>query len=156
MLDPVSAVSFAASIVQLIAFTEGLCRKTAEVYRSADGCLVQHTELETIIASFAELVDVVDENQSLFNPSSALSIQLKRPDAVPTELDKLAASAKVVVKEITELLCLLRGDSDSNRVWRSVRHAILSVIKENKLEALEQRLNSLRNQINSSLIASLW
>lgn len=152
MLDPISAIGLTASIVQLVTFSEGLIRRTSDIYHSVDGSLVQHTELESIVTSFSELLDVLRNNQNAFNLSKQKSNQV----SADTELDKLAADTRLVIEEILQVIRRLKGNGNSSRAWYSVRQALLTIINENKLKDLEQRLDRLRKQIDTSLLNSLW
>ena len=59
MIDAVSAIGLAASIMQLTTFIGQIISKSRELYESADGALVEHLELETVARSLNELTGIV-------------------------------------------------------------------------------------------------
>jgi hypothetical protein len=152
MLDPVSAIGLTASIVQLITFSEGLLKRASSIYHSANGSLVQHTELESVALTFSELVDGLHQKKLAFQ----LARQTAQDERQTTELDLLVLKTRTVVDEILELVTKLRAQESSSRTWSSIRQAFLTIINESRLSDLEQRLNRLKSQVDSCLLASIW
>lgn len=143
MADPLTALGLASNIIQLISFASDLVSKGREIYKSANGTLVENLELETITTSLQEL------SSHLVPPS----IPGKR-SFTEVQLEELCHGCKDVSRQ---LLCVIQGlkASGSHMRWKSFRQALNSVWKENKIEALLKRLERYRSQIDTTLLASL-
>src|SRR5437016_9103522 len=55
MADPMTALGLTSNILQLISFTSDIVSKSREIYKSQDGKLVEHMELEAITTSLHDL-----------------------------------------------------------------------------------------------------
>lgn len=136
-MDPASATSLAAAILQLADYTRKVLARSRELYKSADGALLGHTELSIIIKNLdRDLQSLKDE-----------------PNA--PELSALASKAKEVTSELVSLLERLMKKPAQNSRWRSVRQAILSIWKESQIQNLEGRVQRYRNQVDSALLSDM-
>jgi hypothetical protein len=153
MLDPVSAIGLTASIVQLITFSEGLFRRAANIYHSADGALVQLTELESVTSTFSELLERLQCKHAAFRLVKQTSLDRRQT----TELESLVSQTTIVVDEISSIVAKVRqAPASSSRTWSSLRQALLSITNESKLKELERRLSRLKGLVDSSLLATIW
>lgn len=64
--DPVSAVSLASSVVQLIDFVSKLISKGYKYYESADGALIEHSEQAAVAANLVNLTNGLDHSLAAF------------------------------------------------------------------------------------------
>lgn len=157
MLDPISAVGLTASIVQLIMFSDALIRKASSIHRSKIQGQVQHTDLEVVLESFSELLKELEKSQVDPKLETHNDATLKpRSPSQPTALHNLAREAKIVTQDIMTLVQKIKRSTASSHVWSSIREAFLTLVNEDALKELEQRLIRLRSQIDTSLLASLW
>lgn len=158
MADPLSAIGLAASLVQLLSFSEGLISKSIEIYHTVDGSQIELTELDAILDSFAGLLDNLTQNHEGYNPSISQNgfAKTSKRLRIGTQLDALVESTRQVIEEMVELIKKLRGGELRNKAWASLRQAFLTIINERKLQDLEHRLDRLRKQIDTSLLSSLW
>jgi hypothetical protein len=143
-MDPLTALGLASNIIQLISFTSDLVSKSREIYKSADGALVEHLELETIAKSLKDL-------------STDLPDELKRQKSL-TNLEKqlrdLCEKCNEVSIELIEATNRLRA-TGHNKKWNSFRQALNSVWNDDKINALSKRLENYRSQLDTALLVSL-
>jgi hypothetical protein len=144
MLDPFSALSLAAAIIQFVDFSSKIVLGATELYRSTTGSLTKNVELSTIVADLGEIssnLRVYDRESHLYSKDeralSNLAIQCKgSAEALLIALDDLS------IKE-------------PHKRWKSVRQALRSVWKENEIRDLQKRLDSFRSQLTIRLVATL-
>lgn len=153
MLDPLTTVSLASSFVQFVTFTGDLISKSREIYKLADGSLVETLELETITASLAEL------SQKLFSPVlvdfiGGMSTNDKRLTDIDNQLEELCMGCKDVASQLIHTIHGLKAPG-RNAKWNSFRQALRSVRKEDQIKVLEARLERYRRQIDTTLLMSL-
>jgi hypothetical protein len=132
VLDPLSALSVAGTIVQFIDFSSKILTKSHEVYNSSEGQSAANEEIEAITDELSKLSDRLsqplreDEGQdSLLEDEQAL-------------VDICDACKKVARDLITRLARLkVQG---KHRAWQSLRQAIRSIWKQEEIDALLARL----------------
>ena len=140
MLDPLTSLSLASSIIQLVDFSSKLLSKSTELYRST--ALLEYVELETIAA---------DLNRLSVNLSST-SLQTAKPTSGDeAALKHLAVRSKNVSDELIAVLQDLKVRSP-HRKWQSFRQALKSVRRKEKIQVLEKALANLQLDINSRLL----
>jgi hypothetical protein len=147
-MDPFSALSLAACVVQFIDFSGRLLSKGHEIYQSEVGSSAETVELEVIYKDLSRLSDKLKASSLSISPTSGRSLEEKA-------LGKLAASCKGVADELLATLKELKVADGPHRKWRSVRKAFKSVWKKEKIEALQQRIDNLRDQLSIQLIAGV-
>jgi len=55
LLDPLTALSLAGTVVQFVDFTSKILAKGAEIHRSLDGSLRENVEVESIVKDLVQL-----------------------------------------------------------------------------------------------------
>ncbi|KAH8746655.1 hypothetical protein BGZ57DRAFT_972296 [Hyaloscypha finlandica] len=150
MADPLTALGLASNIVQLITFASSLVSKTREISKSANGALVENLELEAIASNLQELSRGIRGLRS----RQESYVRSTKGTAAERHLEELCEGCEMVSGQ---LLVVIRGlRSDARHVsWSSFRQALLSVWKEKRIDALVERLERYRCQIDTALLASL-
>ena len=168
MLDPLTALGVASNIIQLVQFTSDLVSKSREYYDSADGALVEQLELEAITKSLQELSkdlivptggwpNAATTKQQLSELSNEFDGDLAVVSkAMETEkqLSELCRGCREVSKELLIIIQGLKSKGTRTK-WKSFRQALKSVLEEDKIKALEARLDRYRRQIDTTLLISL-
>ena len=121
MLDPLTALGLASSIVQLITFTSDLVAKGRDIYQSADGALVENLELEAITKSLRDLSLEVEPPVSGGNLTK-----------VDRQLQQLCTGCRKVADELLDVIQKLKTHGPHKR-WTSFRQALDSVWREDVL-----------------------
>lgn len=144
VLDPFSALSLAATIVQFVDFSSKLISDTAELYRSAEGNLASNIELSTIVTDLSTLssdLEVRDRDQSAYSKDERA-------------LTNLAVQCRELSTKLLDILGDLRVKGPHKK-WKSVRRALRSVWKESEIREIQKRLDSFRSQLTLRPAATL-
>jgi len=144
-MDPLSALSIAASIAQFIQFGGSLVSKSCQLYRR--GALVDHTECENAVKRLFELTE------NLNTPSRGLD---GPPSPESQALEDICGNCTKLSKELLSQLDQLRVDEKYKfRRWKSFRQALRSVCSKDKVDDLARRIADCREELNSHLIVSI-
>ncbi|ORY14588.1 hypothetical protein BCR34DRAFT_479383 [Clohesyomyces aquaticus] len=151
-MEPLTALSLASSIIQIVDFTGKIISRSKEIYRSADGVLETVTVLEQAANQLQEMSadlkagppDLSEEEMKYQKPMSASERQLLQ----------LSQEAKDISEEIVQAVNKIKVKG-SKKAWKSVEQALRSVWSQKEMSALETRLDTLRKQIDTALLFSL-
>jgi hypothetical protein len=145
-MDPISATSLAAAIVQLADFTTKVLSRSQELYKSTRGALIQHEELQCVTDMFSKMLAEIGTGQDAEYRSS---------DKHMSGLGTVVAEAQKTTNELLHLLSQLTRSPGSSERWKSVRQAVLTVWRDDKLRDLEKRVDRYRNQVSLALMNDL-
>jgi HAMP domain-containing protein len=145
MLEPASAIGLASSIVQLVHFTKDVLSRSHELYTSANGSLVDNSDLEIVTSSLGRLLTNVNNRAPAHNDAST---------GTASELEMLSQELGQITQELLVVLKSLKVDS-GNHAWSSIRQSLRSLWHERDLLKLEQRLERFRGQVDTTLLISL-
>jgi hypothetical protein len=149
-LDPMSALSVAASVVQFVDFTSKIICKGKDIYHSVDGVLPENSQNKTVTVRLLEitnelekpLVDIgslSDENQSQYH-----------------QLQHICKECSSISKELLRHLKDLEVPRGSkHRRWKSFRQALKSVWDKEGIDAMAKRLERLRNELHTQVLVGL-
>lgn len=132
-MDPVSAVSFAATILTFVDFSWNLVKGSYQVYQSATGTATDDSRLGTILADLEKATDTLQYNVTGNSPHLE-------------DLRQLAAGCADVSRELSSVLEKLKR-KEGNKAWRSLEATWRHMRKEKEVAAIEQRLNTYRLQL---------
>ena len=140
MLDPLTALSIASSVIQIVDFGCKLVSETQEIYSSASGATKANVTSREITKDIKLLYqDLVRKNQAF---------QRLGPDDI--ELGKLVDSCAGEAEALMKLLEELRVPPDAKQ-WESFKNAIKSARKKGRVNEIETRLFKIQRQINFRL-----
>jgi hypothetical protein len=148
MLDPLTALSLAGNIIQLVDFSSKLVNKGREIYRAVDVALPENLELEIVAKDLTTLV------QRLMNhPGSDGDPSVSFTDPADSELYQICEKCKTTA---TELLAKLQEVKvkGKHRRWKSFRQALKSVWTKDEVDGLARRLAVFRNQLQFRIMVS--
>jgi len=146
-MDPLSAGSVAALVIQVVDFGGKLISKTVEISRSTSGLSIGNSDLEKITTDLKEV------SKSL---KKSLENELNGRSLTTDELAerKLGEECQTVASELLSVLQRLNLTGKQNK-WRSFRQALLSVLNETRIADLEKRLDRFRQELILRMLASL-
>lgn len=147
-MDPLSALSVAASVVQFIDFASTLVSSTYKIYKSTTGDTKEKLDLKVVTSSLKSLSN--DLRLSLDQDTS----EGKELSKVDTEINTLCASCSDIADELILALEKLNVQKEHD-IWQSVRTALQSVWGRKEVDTLVKRLESFRSQISLHINASL-
>lgn len=144
MLDPLTAVSLASSVVQFTDFGIKLVRGSIELYHSADGVNAERSNLEYRINHVRKLADKINfplEHNDDDGPTS-------RDEK---ELRELAKACKSIATDLLSVLDDLKVKKPAGlgRKWESFQKAAAAQTphNKNKVAALDKKLHGVREAI---------
>ncbi|KAI0438116.1 hypothetical protein F4803DRAFT_536193 [Xylaria telfairii] len=143
-MDPATAFGLASSVVQFLTFAGTLVSKSREIQRSAGGSLVRNDEL----AAIGKTLKFQSRRIASQLPSLGSSSEVGR------QIVQLCESAQKVSQELIDVVDGLKGRNPP-RKWNSFRQALKSVLKEQEISDILERLERYRQQIDSLLLTSI-
>jgi len=147
VLDPFTSLGLAGNIVQFVDFSRKLISESYQLYKSATGTLPENHELAMIAETLGELSSKLTSSSL----SDVRPIQLSQHEK---NLQMIGISCKSVAEELRATVEDLRVKGKYNK-WQSFRQALRSVWKKDKIQALEKRLDSFRQELTVHLVAIL-
>lgn len=153
MLDPLTAIGLASSVVQLADFGLKLVRGSIKIYYSADGLDVERSDLEAKASHIRKLA-----NRVVLTPKSNDDNGPESEDA--KELMQLAKSCDEIASDLLVVLgdFRVRKAAGPGKKWESFRKAveIQTPYNKDRIASLEKRLNTVQqamfNRINAMML----
>ena len=149
VLDPMSALSIAASAVQFVDFARMIVCKTKDLYLSTDGVLQENKQTETVTMRLKELAKSirVPATPPLSNSGSSLT---------NSRLQKICMECSSVSTELLERLHQLKvPDQSKDRKWKSFRQALKSVWSKREIDNMGKKLSDLRAELDTEVLIQL-
>lgn len=145
MLDPLSALSLAAAIVQFVDFGTKIVLSAAEIHASATGSLTKNVELFSITIDLSEI-------------SGKLVLGDRTQRDKYSKDEQALASLAMQCREVANTLLTTLEDlslKGPHKRWKSVRQALLSVWRESEISDIRKRLDTFRDQLTTRLVATI-
>ncbi len=144
-MDPLTALSLASNVIQVVDFSIRLVSKGFKIYK--DGSLAENIDAEVISQSLKSL-----------NGKLQRSVQDSKCGGPLTEEDQslmgLCANCESIANELLTRFGRIEGTS-KHRKWKSARQALKSVTNKDDLELLARRLDRYRSAINLHVTITL-
>lgn len=140
MLDPISAVSLAAAILQFVDFGSKIIVSGYETYRSTHGATEENIDLEYLTQMLYKFQDQLSTSPNQLAPSDQ-------------ELQKLAQKCSYIAGDLLVLLDSPKvKEKGLVRTWDALRQSCRLVWKKDEIAKKEKMLNSIAGQVNSRLL----
>ncbi|KAF7865721.1 hypothetical protein EAF04_005887 [Stromatinia cepivora] len=146
MLDPISAFSLAAAIIQFVDFSSKVISSAAELHHSSSGALANNLELSTIVSDLS----AISNDLKARNPHQGKH-SYNKDELV---LISLASQCKELSDKLLHDLDGL-NIKGSHTLWASARQSIRSLWKESYISDISKRLDGFRSQLMLRLLALL-
>lgn len=141
MLDPLTALSIASSVLQIIDFGRKLVSQTQEIYQSASGATKDNVTSGEITKDINFLYkDLRGKNETF-----------QRLGSDDIALGKLVDSCMEQAEKLIEVLAVLVVPPDAKQ-WKSFKNAIQSARHKGEVNTIEGRLFKIQRQIDSRLL----
>jgi hypothetical protein len=149
-LDPLSALSVAASVVQFVDFASKIICKGKEVYASVDGVLQENMQNETVTTRLLEMT------KRLKKPLVQVGSSSEEERAQHHRLQQICKECSEISKELLQHLGDLKVPKGSeHRRWKSFRQALKSVWEKQAIDAMAKRLEGLRTELHTQILVVL-
>ncbi|PMD20004.1 hypothetical protein NA56DRAFT_705245 [Hyaloscypha hepaticicola] len=147
-LDPLSALSVVASVVQFLDFSNKIVSKGVQAYKSSDGALIENAQIEEATQRLAQLSKNLE--------TSMVSDQGGVLSDTDQQLATICQSCVSVTSElITYLEKLKIPNWQQHRKWTSFRKALKSVWSTADLDRTVHRLDVLKGELETHVLVSL-
>jgi hypothetical protein len=137
VLDVLTAIGLASSIVQFVDFASKLLSKSNELKQSVDGSDRESADLETITEILGRLSD-------------GLSATFQTMSQDEKDILLLADGCKEVIDELIEVLRKLKSHANYNK-WQNFRQALRYMWAQDKLEKMSKKIDRFQVQLGLSL-----
>ena len=144
VLEALAAVGLAAAVVQFVQFTTEVASKGQEYYRSADGSIKEHVELQSYSDRFTQLGNGLTTASSRCPPSSTLTTEER-------SLVEVASKCQTACAEIRSTLNGLIISGKKTK-FCSFRQALEAVWSEGKIDTDLHRLQMIRDELIVNLL----
>lgn len=155
-LDPLSALSVAASIIQFVDFSSEIISKGKYLYNSSNGVLKENEQTETVTVRLQEMTRKLNESlrRSRINNPTTTQVPADPELQVQHErLKEICQECSDASKELISRLGKLKVPTQTeNRKWKSFRQALKSVWSKEAVDAMAKRLELLRNELDSQML----
>jgi hypothetical protein len=138
-MEVLAAIGLAGTIIQFVDFSGKLVSKTAEIYKSGAGALIENIDIETATNNLILL---------------STNLHASADSASGTALGKLCQSCGAVVQQLPSALDKVKAKGEYQK-WKSFRKALRSVWNKEEIAALEQRLARYTDEINFHVVLDL-
>ena len=145
MLDPLTALSLASSVVQFVDFGIKLVTEGCELYEK--GSLKQNNEIELITRDLTHLTQSLTDTL----PPERIYVTMFDDDR---DLHKLASSCKELGDEMLSLLASLKPNQLRSGL-KSFRLAVRSMKNKGTIIDMQQRLEKFQKQLVTHLVVIL-
>lgn len=151
-MEPLSALSVAAAVVQFVDYGTGIVAKGRKLYKSAEGALTENIELGIASVRLQRLSGTLQD--SLRRGQQGLQRgPLNESDQA---LEDICRACVEVSKELVDRLEKLKvPDGHPHRKWKSFRQALKTVWSKEKIEEVADRLAKFRIELDTYVILSL-
>jgi hypothetical protein len=156
-LDPLSALSVAACVVQFVDFAAKIVSKGRDIYSSPDGVLEENSFAETVTIRLKEKANTVETS---LRSADTITIRSMKARSIAEARDE---QLKVITKDCSELcqalLDKLAGlkvpKGSEHRRWKSFRQALKTVWSKQEIENIAGKLKALRSELDSEVMEAL-
>jgi hypothetical protein len=142
MLDPLSAIGLAGSIVQFISFAHEMVSLGKEIYKSPTGARQESAEIGAMLKDLSRL------HQSLRCDWDSNEGHQSKEEKTLLNLVEQCEPIHIELQRVLQSL-VAKG---SHRKWESFSLSVKLVWKEGQIHDLEKRLRRLQRQIDSHLV----
>ncbi|KAH4843293.1 hypothetical protein HBI25_223290 [Parastagonospora nodorum] len=149
-MDPLSALSIASAVIQIVDFSSKVIARTREVYQSADGSIEEITLIEDATANLDDLMkDLMSKTE--IEAFTRGAFDRKTPDQ---QLIQLAEDSNTLANELNQTLKACRVKKDGSQRG-ALSQGLRSVLEQKSLTTLKQKLDELRKQIDTTLLITI-
>jgi hypothetical protein len=121
-MDPLTAIGLVGNIVQFVEFGLKLISKSASLYRSSEGTLLENSAIEAATAHLLILNEKLQDNTNTTGDAT---------------LERLCEKCRLIGEELQKTLKKVVVDKKGH-VWTSVRKAIRSLWSKEQIEDLDK------------------
>jgi hypothetical protein len=144
-MEPLSALSIASAVIQIVEFSAKVISRTKEVYDSPEKATEETALLENATENLRELMEELSKRRNVrpHNSSNA-----------DDQLIHLAKQSDEIAKVVCEAVDDIRLRTDGSQ-RTALSQGLRSVLGQKKISSLTARLDQMRKQVDTALLVSL-
>ncbi|CZR60300.1 uncharacterized protein PAC_10196 [Phialocephala subalpina] len=146
-IDPLTALSVAGSVIQLVDFSLKIVSKSKELYRSNNGILEENAKAETVTTRLKQMTG------RLKQANKSQSAENKEAYSRLGDICKECAEASdELIRRLGKLEVPTWSDK---RKWKSFRQALKTVWSKQAIDEMAKRLQALRAELDTHILEIL-
>jgi hypothetical protein len=153
-MDPLSALSLAGTIVQLVDFGKKLFSDCEQLYNSSRGVLTVHEQLELVTADLQSVFSKLKNTSSMQRDEIGVSNKSNHVTDESIFLEICDEAAMIA----DELLAKLRGfkiKDGKHRSWETLKAVVKPIWSRDEIENLKKQLATFKDSLDLRLFLSI-
>ncbi|EEU39875.1 uncharacterized protein NECHADRAFT_79534 [Fusarium vanettenii 77-13-4] len=142
-MDPISALSLAANIFQVIGFTNDVVTISKQIYDA--GSPAGLSELEQIATDALNTADDITTRLRGCEPAP--------PGSADSVLLRIGEETVRIAQELKDLLEKLRAKGAGGKPWHTLHQTFMTIWKRDDIDKLEKRLVAVREELQFHVVA---
>jgi len=146
-MDPLSALSVAAAVVQFVDFGIQFAVKARGIYKSADGAVQEDLDIELELTRLRLDWD----SQVIFGPGQQGPLN-QRDQALKDLCSQCTELSKYLVNELESLKV---APGSKHRKWKAFERTVKGLWSQEEIDEIDKKLARLRSELDSHVLISL-
>lgn len=147
-MEPLSALSIAASVIQFVDFSSKFISETVEIYKSSQKTTKWSSDIQNLTQKFQDLA--LNLEKSLTEGE----LQDQEPSANEVALLELCSNCKEVSQQFVDTLREIQRTGKGGKL-DSARQAIRNMWSKDRVETLQRGVSEFRQQLTLNILISL-
>lgn len=135
-MDPLSALSIAASVVQFVQFSSNLLRGAVEIYQSSTGLSRQNQHLSDVYTELSKLSSNLQIG--VFPNASTSGVPFVQNSS--SAIAQLGKDCKADCDKLLGIVRQLQATRTNGRWWKSLRAVSIEHLKSEEIRGLQTRI----------------
>jgi hypothetical protein len=161
MMDPLSALSLAGTIIQFADFGSKLLSESLQLYKSSRGTLDANEQLELVTADLQSVIAklrttsniAIEEGLSESTPGNGQNDGNDQNEEDPFE--KICEEAMQIAEELLNRLKALKVKEGKHRAWESLKAAVRCAWSKDEITTVRHRLSIFKETLQLRLMLSI-
>lgn len=143
-MDPLSALSIAASVVQFVQFSSNILNSAAEIYQSPECVSRQSKHLSDIYTKLSQLGSSLQTDAFADATTSGVSGLVQ---SCSSAIVQLGHDCRADCDRLLGIICQLQACRTNGRRWKSFRVALKEYLKSEEISHLQKRIENYETTI---------
>lgn len=143
-MDPLSALSIAAGVIQFVHFSSAILNSTVKIYQSSQGISNQSQHLSEVYTKLSHLSSGL-QTEAFPNKSTANASNFVQDCS--SAIIQLAKDCKADCDRLLDIISKLQLSRNNGRWWKSFRIALKEYLKSDEISYLQKRIENYETTI---------
>jgi hypothetical protein len=154
MLDPLTALSLAGTIVQFIDFGKKLLSQGTELYKSTNGKLTVDEEVGLVIADLGAVIGKI-RRRDILNPADVSGAFSEDDQRQQDAFEAICDEAAKVAQELLAKIQKLTIKSPKRSKWEAFYQIVRRAWSKDEIDGLLDRLSTLKQALETRVLFAL-